>query len=67
MRGSGTEGGTAIFAGAVFPLFGAAPQAWTGARAGHRAPVERGARPVVVEAAAPLFRRDSGGIPAGLR
>ncbi|MGR4881310.1 hypothetical protein ACIPUC_18155 [Streptomyces sp. LARHCF249] len=41
------ESGPAIFAGAVFLLFGAALLAWTGARALLGAPVAEGVRPVV--------------------
>ncbi|MER8096538.1 hypothetical protein [Streptomyces goshikiensis] len=41
------ETGPAIFAAAVFLLFGAALLAWTGARVRHRAPVAEGVRPVV--------------------
>ncbi|ATZ25975.1 hypothetical protein ACFZBM_14775 [Streptomyces lavendulae] len=41
------ERGPAIFAAAVFLLFGAALLAWTGARAVRRAPVAEGVRPVV--------------------
>ncbi|WP_425832234.1 hypothetical protein [Streptomyces fractus] len=36
----------AVFAGAVFGLFGAGLLAWTGARTAHREPVAHGARPV---------------------
>ncbi|MGY0485818.1 hypothetical protein [Streptomyces sp. WG-D5] len=36
----------AVFAGAVFGLFGAGLLTWTGARAAHRAPVAYGVRPV---------------------
>ncbi|MER5439219.1 hypothetical protein [Streptomyces sp. NPDC002790] len=36
----------AVFAGAVFGLFGAGLLAWTGARAAHREPVAYGVRPV---------------------
>ncbi|MDJ0384453.1 hypothetical protein [Streptomyces sp. G-G2] len=38
------EIGPAVFAAAVFLLFGAALLAWTGARALHRAPVAEGVR-----------------------
>ncbi|MEU3723470.1 hypothetical protein [Streptomyces sp. NPDC031705] len=41
------ERGPAIFAGAVFLLFGAALLVWTGARARRGAPVAEGVRPVV--------------------
>lgn len=41
------ENGPAIFAAAVFLLFGAALLAWTGARALRGAPVAEGVRPVV--------------------
>lgn len=41
------ESGPAIFAGAVFLLFGAALLAWTGARALRGAPVAEGVRPVL--------------------
>ncbi|GGZ82754.1 hypothetical protein GCM10010371_47990 [Streptomyces subrutilus] len=41
------EDGPAVFAAAVFLLFGAALLAWTGARALHRAPVAEGVRPAV--------------------
>ncbi|WP_327168542.1 hypothetical protein [Streptomyces subrutilus] len=41
------EDGPAVFAAAVFLLFGAALLAWTGARALHRAPVVEGVRPAV--------------------
>ncbi|MFF4456262.1 hypothetical protein [Streptomyces goshikiensis] len=41
------ETGPAIFAAAVFLLFGAALLAWTGARVSRRAPVAEGVRPVV--------------------
>ncbi|MFF3012671.1 hypothetical protein [Streptomyces sp. NPDC057939] len=41
------ERGPAIFAAAVFLLFGAALLVWTGARALHRAPVAEGVRPVL--------------------
>ncbi|MCJ0874043.1 hypothetical protein [Streptomyces sp. AP-93] len=41
------EHGPAIFAAAVFLLFGAALLAWTGARALTGAPVAEGVRPVV--------------------
>ncbi|MCI3932125.1 MULTISPECIES: hypothetical protein [unclassified Streptomyces] len=36
------ESGPAIFAGAVFALFGAALLLWTGTRVAHRAPVAHG-------------------------
>ncbi|MFF5701986.1 hypothetical protein ACFY7H_05740 [Streptomyces sp. NPDC012794] len=39
------ERGPAVFAAAVFLLFGAALLAWTGARTRHGAPVAEGARP----------------------
>ncbi|KIF68692.1 hypothetical protein HY68_08700 [Streptomyces sp. AcH 505] len=39
------ESGPAVFAGAVFALFGAALLLWTGARVLHRAPVAHGVRP----------------------
>ncbi|MFF1408756.1 hypothetical protein ACFVX6_02995 [Streptomyces sp. NPDC058289] len=41
------EHGPAIFAAAVFLLFGAALPAWMGARAPRGAPVAEGVRPVV--------------------
>ncbi|MFB6520813.1 hypothetical protein [Streptomyces sp. NPDC056401] len=41
------EHGPAIFAAAVFLLFGAALLAWTGARVPRGAPVAEGVRPVV--------------------
>ncbi|MFG2619009.1 hypothetical protein ACGFXC_15505 [Streptomyces sp. NPDC048507] len=41
------ESGPAIFAAAVFLLFGAALLIWTGARVLHRAPVAEGVRPAV--------------------
>ncbi|OKK18608.1 hypothetical protein AMK16_19375 [Streptomyces sp. CB00455] len=41
------DSGPAIFAAAVFLLFGAALLAWTTARALHRAPVAQGVRPAV--------------------
>ncbi|MBW5482314.1 hypothetical protein [Streptomyces bambusae] len=41
------ETGPAIFAAAVFLLFGAAMLTWTGARLLHRAPVAEGVRPAV--------------------
>ncbi|MFJ5549292.1 hypothetical protein [Streptomyces sp. NPDC093225] len=41
------ESGPAIFAGAVFTVFGAALLFWTGARVMHRAPVAEGVRPAV--------------------
>lgn len=41
------ENGPAIFAAAVFLLFGAALTTWTGARALRGAPVAEGVRPVV--------------------
>ncbi|NBE49842.1 hypothetical protein [Streptomyces boluensis] len=40
------ESGPAIFAGAVFTLFGVGLLAWTGTRALHRAPVAQGVNPV---------------------
>ncbi|MDX3538377.1 hypothetical protein PV721_29335 [Streptomyces sp. MB09-01] len=55
------ENGPAIFAAAVFLLFGAALPAWTGARALHREPVAEGVRPVV---AVPLLLLVGGGSPA---
>lgn len=45
------ERGPAVFAAAVFLLFGAALLGWTGARAARRAPVAEGVRPA---AAVPL-------------
>lgn len=39
------ESGPAVFAGAVFALFGAALLLWTGARVLHGAPVAHGVRP----------------------
>ncbi|MEU3062126.1 hypothetical protein AB0P12_17820 [Streptomyces subrutilus] len=48
------EDGPAVFAAAVFLLFGAALLAWTGARALHRAPVAEGVRPAVAVPAALL-------------
>ncbi|MEU9000577.1 hypothetical protein [Streptomyces sp. NPDC048551] len=41
------ESGPAIFAAAVFLLFGTALLLWTGARVVHRAPVAEGVRPTV--------------------
>ncbi|MEW2412639.1 hypothetical protein AB0953_02750 [Streptomyces sp. NPDC046866] len=41
------ESGPAIFAAAVFLLFGTALLAWTGARARKGAPVAEGVRPAV--------------------
>ncbi|MER5806818.1 hypothetical protein ABT143_01250 [Streptomyces sp. NPDC002033] len=41
------ESGPAIFAAAVFLLFGTALLLWTGARVVHRAPVAEGVRPAV--------------------
>ncbi|MFI5763648.1 MULTISPECIES: hypothetical protein [unclassified Streptomyces] len=52
------EHGPAIFAAAVFLLFGAALLAWTGARALRGAPVAEGVRPVVAVPVALL----SGGV-----
>lgn len=40
------ESGPAIFAGAVFTLFGSGLLTWTGARTLHRAPVAQGVNPV---------------------
>ncbi|MFM9372360.1 hypothetical protein [Streptomyces sp. Da 82-17] len=40
------ESGPAIFAGAVFTLFGTALLMWTGVRVRHRAPVAQGVSPV---------------------
>ncbi|MEV7680567.1 hypothetical protein ACFRR7_15245 [Streptomyces sp. NPDC056909] len=39
------ESGPAVFAGAVFALFGAGLLLWTVARVLHRAPVAHGVRP----------------------
>ncbi|NGO76501.1 hypothetical protein G6045_12635 [Streptomyces sp. YC504] len=41
------ESGPAIFAGAVFALFGAGLLTWTVARVAHGRPVAEGARPVM--------------------
>ncbi|MEV7614756.1 hypothetical protein [Streptomyces sp. NPDC089799] len=56
------EDGPAMFAAAVFLLFGAALLTWTGARALHRAPVAEGVRPAVAVPAALL----AGAISLGL-
>ncbi|MFJ3231659.1 hypothetical protein [Streptomyces sp. NPDC086787] len=40
------ESGPAIFAGAVFALFGGALLVWTGARVRHREPVAQGVNQV---------------------
>ncbi|MET9886062.1 hypothetical protein ABZZ20_23570 [Streptomyces sp. NPDC006430] len=56
------ESGPAIFAAAVFLLFGAALLGWTGARTLHGAPVAEGVLPVVAVPLALL----AGGASLGL-
>ncbi|MEU3843125.1 hypothetical protein AB0E88_24180 [Streptomyces sp. NPDC028635] len=48
------ESGPAIFAGAVFALFGGALMVWTAVRARHGEPVVHGVRPVASAALAAL-------------
>ncbi|WP_299530258.1 hypothetical protein [uncultured Streptomyces sp.] len=49
------ESGPAVFAGAVFVLFGVALLIWTGARVQHRAPVAHGVSPRASTALATIF------------
>jgi hypothetical protein len=49
------ESGPAMFAGSAFTLFGTGLLVWTGARAGLRRPVARGAHPLVSAITAVLF------------
>ncbi|MGP9019492.1 hypothetical protein ACT1U9_13910 [Streptomyces sp. BR1] len=51
----GAEAAPAVFAGAVFVLFGGALLAWTGARVRHREPVADGGSPAVSAALATVF------------